>query len=399
LVRIGWWQGGKFHVIRNAAFKTMTLKRQLALIRKLCGLGLPAQTLAPSLLPALRILIPSHSAAVFWVDDRFEMTGLYAERLLPPAAMAAYYEKHYQDAVSGFPKPFGARAAAADPVSARKLSKADHASDYFREVLSRLDAHQILYGVLRDGTRPIGQISFYRGARDPEFGRRDKEMLSGLLRYLSLGLRPQPALARPLAQAEAVEEWLGIATKDGTAISAPTDWSRLVRLLAMEKVAPRTAHEELRTVNEFLRRVCSSLDSPDGAPVDQVDSEHDSPWGRFRIRTFRLPDADGRHPDQVGLLIGRWEPRSLALARGTGASSLSPQQREVALLLADGKSNREIARALGLRLNTASYHVKQVFTRLRVHHRDEIERVLLRLAHDALFKLDHDHEARAIPGK
>jgi DNA-binding CsgD family transcriptional regulator len=362
----------------------MTRKRQLALIRKLCGLGLPAQTLAPSLLPALRVLIPSHSAAVFWVDDRFEMTGLYAERLLPPEAMAAYYEKHYQDAASGFPKPFRARAAAADPVSARKLSRADQATDYFREVLSPLDAYQILYGVLRDGTRPIGQISFYRGARDPEFARRDNEMLGGLLRYISSGLRPQPLPARPLAQAEAVEEWLGIVAQDGTAISAPPDWSRLVRLLAMEKVVPRTAREELRVVQQFLKSICASLEGPDGKPVDLGDSQHDSSWGRFRIRAFPLPDTEGRRRDQVGVLIGRWEPRALALARGTGASSLSPQQREVALLLADGKSNKEIAHALGLRLNTASYHVKQVFARLRVHNRDEIERVLLRLAHDAI---------------
>ena len=75
--------------------------RDLVFIRKLCGLGLPAQTLAPSLLPALRKLIPSHSAAVFWVDDRFEMTGLYAERLLPPEAMARYYESHYQQSFTG----------------------------------------------------------------------------------------------------------------------------------------------------------------------------------------------------------------------------------------------------------------------------------------------------------
>ncbi len=88
----------------------MTHNRDLVLIRKLCGLGLPAQTLAPSLLPALRQVIPSHSAAVFWVDERFEMTGLYAERLLPPEAMERYYEKHYQQPVTGFPRAFaGAR--------------------------------------------------------------------------------------------------------------------------------------------------------------------------------------------------------------------------------------------------------------------------------------------------
>ena len=373
----------------------MTRKRQLAVIRKLCGLALPAQTLAPSLLPALRILIPSHSAAVFWVDDRFEMIGLYAERLLPPADMAVYYEKHYQDAATGFPKPFRARAAASDPVSARKVSKADQASDYFREVLSRLDAYQILYGVLRDGSRPIGQISFYRGARDPEFGRRDQEMLRGLLRYLSLGLRTQLSLGRPLAQAEVVEEWLGIVAKDGTAISAPLNWSRLVRLLAMEKVAPRTAHEELRVVTEFLRRICTRLHGPDGAPIDQVDSQHDSPWGQFRIRAFRLPDGEGREQNRVGLLIGRREPRALALARGAGASGLSPQQREVALLLADGKSNLEIARTLALRPNTASYHVKQVFARLQLHNRDEVEHVLLHLAHEGIVELGRDDDAVA----
>src|SRR5437867_6136692 len=165
----------------------------------------------------------------------------------------------------------------------------------------------------------------------------------------------------------------------------------------MEKIAPRTAHEELRVVTEFLRRICARLDRPDGAPIDQVDSQHDSPWGRFRIRAFRLPDADGREQDQdqVGLLIGRREPRALALARGAGASGLSPQQREVALLLADGKSNREIARTLALRPNTASYHVKQVFSRLQLHNRDEVEPVLLRLAHQGIAELARDDEACA----
>jgi len=377
----------------------MTRKRQLAVIRKLCGLGLAGQTLAPSLLPALRVLIPAHSAAVFWVDDRCEMTGLYAERLLPPADMAVYYEKHYQDAATGFPKPFRARAAASDPVSARKLSKADQASDYFREVLRPLDAYQILYGVLRDGSRPIGQISFYRGARDPEFGRRDQEMLRGLLRYLSLGLRTQPSLAQPLEQAEVVEEWLGIIAKDGTAISAPLNWSRLVRLLAMEKVAPRTAHEELRVVTEFLRRICMRLHGADGAPMDHVDSQHESPWGQFRIRAFRLPDREGREQDRVGLLIGRREPRALALARGAGASGLSPQQREVAVLLADGKSNIEIARTLALKPNTASYHVKQVFARLRLHNRDEVEHVLLHLAYEGIVELGRDDGVRSATGQ
>ena len=360
----------------------MTYNRDLVLIRKLCGLGLPAQTLAPSLLPALRQLIPSHSAAVFWVDERFEMTGLYAERLLPPDAMERYYQKHYQQPGTGFPRAFAARAAASDPVSVHKYTKLEQDSDYFRGVLSRLDAYQILYGVLRDSTRPIGQISIYRGEHDPEFGRRDQDALRGLLRYLSVGLRPLISMAEQPSTAEIVEEWLGIVGLDGTLISAPPDWSRLVRLLVIQEVTPRGAHDEERVVAEFLRRICAGLTGAEGEPIGLLDSEHQSLWGRFRIRAYRMPDVSGRHADQVGVLIGRTEPRALALVRGTGASGLSPQQREVALLLADGRSNQEIARSLSLKLNTASYHVKRVFARLKVHNRKEVERALLRFAHE-----------------
>ena len=262
----------------------MTHNRQLALIRKLCGLGLPAQTLAPSLLPALRELIPSHSAAVFWVDARYEMTGLYAERLLPPEAMARYYENHYQSADSGFPKAFAARVRASDPVSAYKVSKAETATDYFREVLARLDAYKILYGVLHDGTTAIGQISFYRGARDAQFGRRDQNVLRGLLRYLAIGLRPQPLLPSVDVHAEIVEEWMGVVEQDGKLVSGPPDWSRLVRLLAMGDVAPRTAREETRVVTHYLRAIIAQLDTAQRRGAAHIDLQRRSPWGDFRFR-------------------------------------------------------------------------------------------------------------------
>jgi hypothetical protein len=49
-----------------------------------------------SLLPALRELVPSDSAAFFWVDSRGEMQNLYAERLLPAEVMSLYFERYYE---------------------------------------------------------------------------------------------------------------------------------------------------------------------------------------------------------------------------------------------------------------------------------------------------------------
>src|SRR5512138_369432 len=106
----------------------MARARDVAFIRSLCGLGLPAQTLALSVLPALRQLIRAHSAAVFWVDQAGDMTSLYAERMLPPDAMAAYYERHYQARGAQFPDAFRRRAERTDPVSKHSFSASEQNS-------------------------------------------------------------------------------------------------------------------------------------------------------------------------------------------------------------------------------------------------------------------------------
>src|SRR5262245_21520158 len=107
--------------------------RDISFIRKLCGLGLPAQTVAQSLLPELRKLIPSHSAGVFWVDEHGEMASRYAERLLPPDAMAAYYEKHYAVSTESFADAFRRRAQDADPISCHSFGPAEQRTNYFRD--------------------------------------------------------------------------------------------------------------------------------------------------------------------------------------------------------------------------------------------------------------------------
>jgi DNA-binding CsgD family transcriptional regulator len=358
----------------------VTRTRDLALIRKLCGLGLPPQTLAQSLLPALRTLIPSHSGGVFWVDGKGEITNLFAERLLPPESMAEYYERHHRRANEGFAIAFRKRAEAAEPISTRSFSRGEQESDYFREVMKPLDAYHLLYAVLRDESLPYAQLSLYRGTGDRPFGRSDTESLKEVLRYVASGLTPNRGRYAAVGDSMATGEHLGIVGLDGTLISAPEGWRNALRLAAVAEVSPKNARRELDAVGEFLRHAVEKLRLAGG---DKVAIDHANPWGRFAIRAFRLADARGRREDHVAVLIRREEPRSLSLLRGLGASGLSPQQREVAMLLADGKSNREIAEALRLRLNTASYHVKQVFARLGVNERGAVTQRVLELARHA----------------
>jgi DNA-binding CsgD family transcriptional regulator len=59
---------------------------------------------------------------------------------------------------------------------------------------------------------------------------------------------------------------------------------------------------------------------------------------------------------------------------------LAPRQHEVAALAANGRTNLEIADALGISINTVKLRLKQAFERLGVESRTELVRMLQRLA-------------------
>jgi DNA-binding CsgD family transcriptional regulator len=358
----------------------MARVRDVSFIRKLCTLGLAPQALAQCLLPELRKLIPSHSAGVFWVDPSGEMTSLYAERLLPPEAMAAYYEKHYAVRAESFSEAFRRRAERDDPVSSHSFSKTEQSSEYFGDVMKQLDAYHVLYGIVKDGVRPLAQISFYRGAGDKPFDKESAATLRSVLRYLALGLGRTAADAVANDEAVVAEEDLGVVSLAGEIVSASETWHRLLRLAALAELSPQRALKEQEALEVFVRRLCEELLSEQSVALRKREAIHDTAWGRFVVRAFRLSDPQGRRADQIGLLIRREEPRSVSLVRGTGMAALSPQQREVALLIAAGRSNREIAEELGLTFNTASSHVKQVYARLEVNERSAVAQKLLLLA-------------------
>ena len=180
-----------------------------------------------------------------------------------------------------------------------------------------------------------------------------------------------------------VEEQLGIVASDATVVSAPDSWRRLLRIAALTELSPRNALTENQIIVDFLRGVCRESATLNGQFKDWQSTRR-TPWGRFTLRAFPLPDAGGRKASQIGLLFRREEPSSTVFVRATGFSDLSAQQREVAVLLAQGHSNRAIAESLSLSLNTVRYHVKQVYAKLNVNERSAIASKLLLLAHAGL---------------
>jgi len=105
----------------------------------------------------------------------------------------------------------------------------------------------------------------------------------------------------------------------------------------------------------------------------------DTKWGRYLLRAYWLDDDYQAADALIGVRIQRQEPMIVRFVQAMGRLPLSPQQREIALMIAQGKSNQEIAEGLGVSGNTVAYHIKQLFLKLDVHDRaGAVERITAR---------------------
>lgn len=335
-------------------------------LRQLCHLGLPATLLLPSLLPVLREVVAASHAGFFFCDALGGITNLYAERMLSPQVMAAYHDRHSNHR---FRQQYLQRVAAHKAISWRSVDAQERDSAYYRDVLAPLGVAHFLYAIVRHQGRVLGQLSLYRGSDEPAFDSADELALQSVLHYLGLGLStPTPTGLRDLKEA-AVEEGLAVFDAQGLELYADANWSRLVRLAHGNAITPACAMAERETLPRFVSAALATL----VAAPHVIHGVH-TVWGRFAFRRHAMSAADGSQV--VGLLLSRLAAEPLRLAQGAAELGLSPQQREVAVLIAQGNSNAEIAARLGVTTHTASYHAKQVFRRLDVHERSDVARAL-----------------------
>ena len=83
---------------------------------------------------------------------------------------------------------------------------------------------------------------------------------------------------------------------------------------------------------------------------------------------------------------GPWADRAAAELRATGEAArrrvpatlndLTPQELQIAVLLADGKTRREAASALFVSPKTIEYHLRNVYNKLGVRTREELQAAL-----------------------
>lgn len=347
----------------------MKKSAELAQLRQLCRLGLPSEAIMPAFLRSLRALVPAGLGAFFWIDEHGDMTDMVSEKMLPAEVTTRYFGRHYESAVHSFRAQVLAQAR--DGVFVRE-SVADDAllaSDYYREIRAPLGAYRVLYAVLQDKGRPLGQLSLYRPQAAPAFGRDERAVFEIACRYLQQPLRERGAPGSAAAGdfRESGQAALLVCSRDGRVRQASGRGHALLAQASGCRINRFTMVGELEQAGiDLLRRLLARAEEGtemDDAWVYSLQVAHAS--GVFRLRAY--PVSEG-----FGVLIERYEHLLVRLVDAMRGLRLSGQQCEVALLLARGFSNAEVARELGVSLNTASYHVKQLFTKLDAHDRDEV---------------------------
>jgi predicted ATPase/DNA-binding CsgD family transcriptional regulator len=145
--------------------------------------------------------------------------------------------------------------------------------------------------------------------------------------------------------------------------------------VSVENGDPETAARLLGAVDEMLLGIGGRL-YPIHQPVyeradtaaraalgdDQFTAIHDA--GRRLTLTDLCAEADA-------IVTKAEEVERESRRRGAGISALTAREREVLDLVADGKTDREIAEILYISRRTVNYHVANILSQLNVHSRQE----------------------------
>lgn len=328
----------------------------------------------PRLLKAVRQLVGAESAGFFWVDARGDMTALYAERLLPAPVMQVYFERFYDADGSSFRRAFASRARAGQPVIAESASPHAERTAYYNEVMRHLDAHHVLYGIVREQGQALGQLSLYRPKSAPTFAVADERALAGVMRYVAHGVSRRTRDAQPAqALTEAAEDAVFVVDATGTVGPLSPAAHKLLALAVQGGLGPGRGPPLADAVRPLVARLREQLARAlEGADVEPPGFVVDNAWGRFVLRAYSLAEDPEARDGPMAVRIQRQEPMILRFVDALAGLGLTPQQREIAAGLARGATNQELAAVLGVSANTVAYHIKQLFARLDTHDRQQM---------------------------
>ncbi len=250
--------------------------------------------------------------------------------------------------------------------------------EMYRLVWRPMGIHHTMQALVRHEGRPTGLLNLSRPRGFTTFREADRTALLRLLPYVEHGLSARADLASgPTAVGET---GLFILNRRGDLVFS-SGQARHLLLLARYPSIPLAPSTQVREppLPESVRQLQRGLeaifrDRPAPPPVRVMDNGR----GRFVFRAHWLDPTGPGAEGLVGISVEHQEPLRARLLRGTRRLPLSPTQRDVCVLLAEGASQGDLARILRIKPSTVKDHVSKIYEKLGVNCREDLTDLLYR---------------------
>jgi DNA-binding CsgD family transcriptional regulator len=356
----------------------------IAYLRQLCCSGLDKHIVITEFLRAVQTVIPSGSNTFSVTDEQLNATYHLTEFVVDEL------DEQTPEIIASFHTPERLSLSAAwfreHPVIPgwEVLDATFYMSDLYNLVFRRFDQHHALFApVLIDG-KPAGMLGLYRPRQQKPFDSREQVLCTQLLPYVSHALSANNN--SDIQYSENGTSGMMVMDTQGTILYLTNEAKSLLALACHPVLSLDARNQEVELLAK-LAQLCQNLQAIfKGKHAEPPSWSYTNARGRFNFRACWLNKLNNEQDKLISISIEHQEPLVLKLLRSLQALPLSPTQKQVAMLLAQGKSNENIGKTLNIRLPTVKEHIGKIFDKLGVYRREEVLPKLLALESSLLIR-------------
>ncbi|MGZ8929333.1 MAG: LuxR C-terminal-related transcriptional regulator, partial [Methylobacter sp.] len=257
------------------------------------------------------------------------------------------------------------------------LDEKFYKTDFYNLLWRPLDQHYGIVAPVIENGKLVGLLGLFRPRTQQPFNSKEQTLCTRLTPYVAHALRTQSDGDIPYS--ENSPSGMMIMSAEGAIIYLCNRAKTLLTLASHPVLIMDRSFKEtglLPKLTQLCRNLNAIFRGKDAAPPSLC---YTNPRGRFICYAYWLNRQNKEAGALIGITIEYQEPKVLNILRSMQSLPLSPTQKEVALLLAQGYSADKIGQRLPIKLTTVKDHIRKIYVKLDIHQRDELMPKLLAL--------------------
>jgi DNA-binding NarL/FixJ family response regulator len=354
----------------------MKQSNALAYLRQLCCSGLSKEIVIPEFLREMQTVIPSSNNGFATVNTQPLLSYTLLERgfVIADIDYEIIFDYYTPERTSHHAEWLSRHLVLAD---ASIFDESFYMSDLYNLVHRKYDQHHVLWALVRQYGKPVGKLCLHRPRQQKPFDSRDQALCLQLLPYVTHALTAPED--NDIRYSENGLSGMMIMDTQGAILYLSHEAKNLLAL-ASQSALTLDARNYRGELSAAVAQLCQNLETVfRGQAAAPPSWSYTGPNGRFVFRAYWLDKQNNEPGGLIGMTVEHQEPIVLKILRALQNQPLSPTQKEVAVLLAQGFSNEKIGERMHIKLTTVKDHIGKIFTKLDIHRREELLPMLMAL--------------------